>query len=121
MRMGDEAGPQVRLRTLREIEQAGLLHLDPVITEFLQGGSGAELTLERDRTDFDRIRFVPRVLSGHPYPSTLTTVAGVQLRIPVMTAPFGAEGYFHADGHPTAGSAAAATSSRRSRWAPTPS
>jgi 4-hydroxymandelate oxidase len=99
MTKGNDAGSPVRLRTLREIERVALLHMDPVITEFLQGGSGAELTLERNRSDFDRIRFVPRVMSGCPYPSTSTTVAGIDLRIPVMTAPFGAEGYFHADGH----------------------
>ena len=99
MTRGNDAGSPVRLRTLREIERVALLHMDPVITEFLQGGSGAELTLERNRSDFDRIRFVPRVMSGCPYPSTSTTVAGIDLRIPVMTAPFGAEGYFHADGH----------------------
>jgi isopentenyl diphosphate isomerase/L-lactate dehydrogenase-like FMN-dependent dehydrogenase len=99
MTKGNDASSPVRLRTLREIERVALLHMDPVITEFLQGGSGAELTLERNRSDFDRIRFVPRVMSGCPYPSTSTTVAGIDLRIPVMTAPFGAEGYFHADGH----------------------
>ena len=99
MTKGNDAGSPVRLRTLREIERVALLHMDPVITEFLQGGSGAELTLERNRSDFDRIRFVPRVMSGCPYPSTSTTVAGIDLRIPVMTAPFGAEGYFHPDGH----------------------
>jgi 4-hydroxymandelate oxidase len=99
MRKSNDADPQVRLRTLREIERVGLLHMDPVITEFLQGGSGAELTLERNRSDFDRIRFVPRVMSGCAYPSTATTVMGIELRIPVMTAPFGAEGYFHPDGH----------------------
>ena len=28
---------------------------------------------------FDRVRFVPRVMSGCPYPSTSTTVAGIDL------------------------------------------
>jgi len=79
MTKGNDAGSPVRLRTLREIERVALLHMDPVITEFLQGGSGAELTLERNRSDFDRIRFVPRVMSGCPYPSTSTTVAGIDL------------------------------------------
>lgn len=89
----------IRLRTLSEIEQAGLRTLDRVIVEYLQGGAGAELTLARNRSAFDRIRFVPRVMSGRPYPSTATTLLGVDLRIPVMTAPFGSDGYFHADGH----------------------
>ena len=77
MTKGNDASSPVRLRTLREIERVALLHMDPVITEFLQGGSGAELTLERNRSDFDRIRFVPRVMSGCPYPSTSTNVARV--------------------------------------------
>lgn len=94
-----EAQPEIPLRTLSEVEQVGLRNVDRVIREFLQGGSGDELTLTRNRTAFDRIRFVPRVLSGLPYPSTGTSVLGIDLRIPVLTAPFGAEGYFHKDGH----------------------
>ncbi|GAA5149338.1 alpha-hydroxy acid oxidase [Pseudonocardia eucalypti] len=91
--------PQVRLRTLGEIERAGLWSLDRVITEYLQGGSGSELTVRRNRSAFDRIRFVPRVMSGLPHPSTATSLLGVDLRIPVMTAPFGSDGYFHPEGH----------------------
>ncbi|WP_214401659.1 alpha-hydroxy acid oxidase [Pseudonocardia lacus] len=87
------------LRTLREIERTGLAGMDPVIVEFLQGGSGAEITLRRNRSAFDRIRFVPRVMSGRPYPSTSSTLLGIDLRMPVLTAPFGAEGYFHEEGH----------------------
>lgn len=91
--------PGVRLRTLGEIEQAGLRNMDRMIIEYLQGGSGSELTLNRNRSAFDRIRFVPRVMSGRPYPSTATSLLGVDLRIPVMTAPFGSDGYFHPEGH----------------------
>lgn len=90
---------QVRLRTLSEIERAGLRNMDRVIVEYLQGGAGSELTLNRNRSAFDRIRFVPRVLSGRPHPSTATSLLGVDLRIPVMTAPFGSDGYFHPEGH----------------------
>ena len=95
----EESETQVRLRTLGEVEQVGLANMDRVIVEFLQGGSGSELTLTRNRSAFDRLRFVPRVMSGLPYPSTATALLGQDLRIPVMTAPFGAEGYFHPEGH----------------------
>jgi isopentenyl diphosphate isomerase/L-lactate dehydrogenase-like FMN-dependent dehydrogenase len=98
-RNGECAESRVRLRTLSEVEQAGLRTLDRVILEYLQGGSGAEVTLNRNRSAFDRIRFVPRVLSGRPHPSTATTLLGIDLRMPVMTAPFGSDGYFHSEGH----------------------
>lgn len=96
---------QATLRTLGEIEHAAMAGLDPVIAAFLQGGSGSELTLDRNRAAFDRIRFVPRAMSGLPYPSTSTSLFGVELRIPVLTAPFGAEGYFHPEGHLAVGRA----------------
>lgn len=93
------------MATLGDIERAGLARLDRISREFLEGGAGSELTLDRNRTAFDRIRFRPRMMSGRPYPSTATSVLGIDLRMPVMTAPFGAEGYFHPDGHLAVGRA----------------
>jgi isopentenyl diphosphate isomerase/L-lactate dehydrogenase-like FMN-dependent dehydrogenase len=87
------------LRTLAEIRTTGLAALPPVIAAFLEGGSGSEITLRRNQAGFDDWLFSPRVMSGLPYPATNTKVLGIDLALPILTAPFGAEGYFHADGH----------------------
>jgi len=92
------AGIRAGLRTLEEIRATGLAALEPTISQFLEGGAGAESTLRRNRAAFDEILFAPRVMSGRPYPSTRTTLLGIELSLPIMTAPFGADGYFHPDG-----------------------
>ncbi|GAA4559349.1 alpha-hydroxy acid oxidase [Pseudonocardia xishanensis] len=102
---GARAAPIPPMRTLGEVEQAGLRGLDPVIAAFLQGGSGSEVTLARNQRAFDQIRFVPRTMSGLAYPSAATSLFGRSLSIPVLTAPFGADGYFHPDGHVAIGRA----------------
>lgn len=92
------AGASAGMRTLEEIRATGLAALEPTIRQFLEGGAGAESTLRRNSAAFDDILFVPRVMSGLPFPSTSTTVLGIELSLPIMTAPFGADGYFHPDG-----------------------
>jgi len=88
----------VNLFTLDQIREAGLSRLSPEIRAFLDGGSGAETTLTRNRTAFDEIRFVPRVMSGLPFPATSTSLLGIDLSLPIVTAPVGADGYFDSEG-----------------------
>jgi 4-hydroxymandelate oxidase len=56
------------------------------------------VTLRRNRTAFDRWAFVPRVMSGNVAPSTRGRFMGIDLELPVLTAPFGADRLFHHDG-----------------------
>ena len=76
----------VNLFTLDQIREAGLSRLSPEIRAFLEGGSGAETTLTRNQTAFDEIRFVPRVMSGLPFPATSTSLLGIDLSLPIVTA-----------------------------------
>ena len=55
--------------------------------------------LDANREAFGRWQFRPRVMSGLAPPSTATSVLGLPLSMPVLTAPFGAEGLFHNQGH----------------------
>lgn len=85
--------------TLDEIEAAALAGLDPSVRDFLQGGAGAETTLARNRAAFDRWAYRPRVMSGLDVPDLGTSFLGIPLTMPVLTAPFGADGLFHPEGH----------------------
>jgi 4-hydroxymandelate oxidase len=87
------------LTTLTEIIDAARATLAAPDWDFLAGGAGEESTLRANRTGFDRWQFRPRVMSGLPVPSTATSVLGIPLGLPVLTAPFGADRLFDADGH----------------------
>ncbi|MFF0223316.1 alpha-hydroxy acid oxidase [Streptomyces sp. NPDC004629] len=88
-----------RYHTLDELREAGLRRLDVGPLGYLEGGSSAERTLRRNRSAFDRWTLVPRVMSGLPTPSTATSFLGIRLEAPILTAPFGSDGLFDADGH----------------------
>lgn len=85
--------------TLGEIYEAAEAKLAPSAWAFLSSGAGVEATVRGNRDAFAAWRFVPRVLQGVAPPPTAVTFAGVELSMPVMTAPFGADGLFHPDGH----------------------
>jgi 4-hydroxymandelate oxidase len=89
----------IEFGTLEEIREAALARLSPAARDFLEGGAGDETTLRRNRQAFERWAFQPRVMSGLPSPATTTRFLGVDLAIPVLTAPFGADGLFDPDGH----------------------
>lgn len=84
--------------TLDEIREAALAKLLPAERDFLESGTGDETTLRRNRRAFERWAFRPRVMSGLPSPSTATRFLGIDLALPVLTAPFGGDGLFHPDG-----------------------
>lgn len=65
---------------------------------FLEGGAGHEFGLRANRAAFNRWALLPHVLSGAQPPSTKGKFLDLDLRIPVMTAPFGADRNFHSEG-----------------------
>jgi isopentenyl diphosphate isomerase/L-lactate dehydrogenase-like FMN-dependent dehydrogenase len=89
----------VRFATLSEITDAAREALDGPTWDFLVGGSGSEQTLLDNRAAFGRWSIRPRVMSGIAEPDTSTEFLGRPLRMPVLTAPFGADALFHPDGH----------------------
>jgi isopentenyl diphosphate isomerase/L-lactate dehydrogenase-like FMN-dependent dehydrogenase len=84
--------------TIDEIRDAALANLPTAAADYLEGGSGAETTLRRNRRAFEQWGFVPQQMSGRPAPTTATTFVDVDLALPVLTAPFGADGLFHPEG-----------------------
>jgi 4-hydroxymandelate oxidase len=73
--------------------------MNPDVADFLEGGAGTERTLRANREAFTRWMIRPRPMSGVYTPDTATTFLGIPLAVPILTAPFGGDGLFGADGH----------------------
>jgi isopentenyl diphosphate isomerase/L-lactate dehydrogenase-like FMN-dependent dehydrogenase len=84
---------------LEEIHTAALRALPPEVAVFLESGAGTERTLRANREAFGRWAITPRPMSGVSAPRTDTELLGIPLAVPVLTAPFGGDGMFAADGH----------------------
>jgi isopentenyl diphosphate isomerase/L-lactate dehydrogenase-like FMN-dependent dehydrogenase len=93
---------------LEEIHTAALRALPPEAAVFLEGGAGTERTLRANREAFARWTITPRPMSGVSAPRMETELLGIPLAAPVLTAPFGGDGMFAADGHLAVGRANAA-------------
>ncbi|MXQ63171.1 alpha-hydroxy-acid oxidizing protein [Actinomadura rayongensis] len=99
----------VEFAVISEIRDAALQALAPDVADFLEGGAGEEVTLRANRTAFGRWGVRPRPMSGVSAPSTATTLLGLPLELPVLTAPFGGDALFHEQGHLAVARAAAAS------------
>jgi 4-hydroxymandelate oxidase len=71
----------------------------PEVFDYIELGAGAESTAQRNRQAFGRWEFRPRMLSGLALPDTSTVLGAIPLSLPVITAPFGNDGWIHPDGH----------------------
>jgi len=90
---------------LADYEQ--LAGLSAAVHDFVAGGSGAELTLRRNRSALDAITVTPRVLGGVACPDTTTTILGTPAALPVAVAPMAYQRLFHPSGELLLASAAA--------------
>jgi 4-hydroxymandelate oxidase len=72
--------------------------LPAAVHDFVAGGSGAELTLRRNRAALDAITVTPRVLGGVASPDTSTTILGAPAALPVAVAPMAYQRLFHPEG-----------------------
>ena len=85
--------------TLEEIHAAALARLPRDVAVYLESGAGTEQTLKANREAFTRHLIKPRPMSGVNDPKTNTEFLGIPLSVPVLTAPFGGDALFSADGH----------------------
>ncbi len=81
-----------------DYEALAQAHLDPVIWDYLQGGSGDEVTLRTNRSSFERIRLRPRVLADVSSIDMRTTVLGTPVKMPLLVAPTASHNLIHPDG-----------------------
>ncbi len=84
---------------IEEIHSAALRNLPAEVADFLETGAGTETTLRANREAFGRWVIRPRPMSGVSTPDTSTTLLGIPLSVPILTAPFGGDGMFGAEGH----------------------
>jgi 4-hydroxymandelate oxidase len=83
---------------LHEYETAARALLPPMVWHYVAGGSGDEATLRSNRAAFDRWRLLPRMLRGLREVSTVTTVLGQDISLPVLIAPSGRHRLCHDEG-----------------------
>jgi isopentenyl diphosphate isomerase/L-lactate dehydrogenase-like FMN-dependent dehydrogenase len=89
----------VRFATISELIDAARHRLPVHVLEYLESGAGEERTVRANREAFDRWAFVPRTLTGAEPPQTETSFIGMELSLPLLSAPVGGDRLFHPEGH----------------------
>ena len=87
-----------RALTIEELRRVALRRLPRFEAEYLEGGAEDEVALRRNRTIFERIAWVPRVLVGTGLPDLSRTLLGDALHLPLVIAPTGFNGMLWPDG-----------------------
>jgi len=80
---------------LDELEQQAKQQLDQSSYDFVAGGAGSELTLRANREAFQRIKIVPRVLTGIKQVDTSMNLLGQRLCMPIYVTPMANHGVVH--------------------------
>lgn len=99
----DHDGP---FQTLHEMIEGARLNLSQGPWEYIIGGTETETTLKRNRIALDSVAFRARVLRDVSKVECSTTVFGRKIRLPVFTAPVGAQDLIVDGGAATCGIAA---------------
>lgn len=95
--------------TLRGIEHDARRQLSDMNWNYLNCGTGDEVTLRQNISSFDNYLFETPLFAGISNPDTSTSLLGLQFSFPAFVAPFGGgETVFHPDGHLALGRAAEA-------------
>lgn len=84
--------------TLGQLAEAARRNVSESAWNYLMGGAGAERTLRRNARAYDHWDLIPRFLTGAEPPTSAARVLGFDVSLPVLTAPFGADGMLHPDG-----------------------
>ncbi|WP_223833096.1 alpha-hydroxy acid oxidase [Streptomyces venezuelae] len=96
------------LHCLADAERAAATVLPAAVRDFVAGGSGAEVTLDANRTALDGVFVVPRVLRDVSKCTTATTLLGRPARLPLALAPVAYQRLVHPEGELAAARAARA-------------
>ncbi len=81
-----------RAVTVEDLRRLARRRLPRAVFDFVEGGAGDEVTLERNRAAFRRVTFRPRVLVDVSKREQGTTVLGEPVATPVLVAPTGMAG-----------------------------
>ncbi|HSQ30130.1 MAG TPA: alpha-hydroxy acid oxidase [Gemmatimonadaceae bacterium] len=80
---------------LDSLEARARDRLDPMLYDYIAGGSGDEWTLNESRAAWSRFQLLPRMLRGVSDRSLATTVLGQPISLPVLVPPMGFQGLCH--------------------------
>ena len=75
--------------SIEDIRTAATRRLPRSVFEFVDGGAEDELTVKDNRAAFERIRFVPRVLTDVSNPEVSCDLFGTPASAPIVIAPMG--------------------------------
>jgi len=81
-----------------DLQAAARRRLPRVLLDYIEGAAEDERTLGWNQAAYERYAFVPRVLRDVSRVDLGTRVAGVEMALPVMTAPTAMARLFHRDG-----------------------
>ncbi|MFI5496845.1 alpha-hydroxy acid oxidase [Actinoplanes sp. NPDC051859] len=99
------AGPPACLADFAALARAVLA---PDIWDFVDGGSGAEITRAANRAALNRVAVLPRVLTGAGSPRIGASLLGREQAMPVAVAPMAYQKLLHPDGELALAAAAGA-------------
>ncbi|HYK86960.1 MAG TPA: alpha-hydroxy acid oxidase [Ktedonobacteraceae bacterium] len=88
----------MKLINVHDYEPAAQALIEPGAWDYYQGGSDDEVTLQANRSAFERIRLRPRMLVDVKHPDLRTTVLGTPISMPIMIAPSAYHGLAHTEG-----------------------
>ena len=105
----DHFATTAKFASLRGVREAARHKLSEYAWNYLNCGTGDEVTMRANVEVFDRFTFDVPLFSGVAKPDTGTSFMGHELSFPAFTAPFGGgETLFHPEGMKAVGRAAAA-------------
>jgi L-lactate dehydrogenase (cytochrome) len=91
-RVGDQRAGQSALRHVRSVadmHRGAQRALPRSVLDFIEGGAEDEVTIARNRSDFEQLTLLPRVLRDVSVVNLATTVLGQPVSLPVLAAPTG--------------------------------
>ncbi|MBX9631134.1 MAG: alpha-hydroxy-acid oxidizing protein [Burkholderiales bacterium] len=91
---------------ISDLRDAARRRLPKTIFEFIDGGAFDEVTLRANRADFEKRRFMTRVLTDVSICERSTTIIGTPASAPLVLAPTGLAGILHRRGELSASRAA---------------
>ncbi|MFI7673521.1 alpha-hydroxy acid oxidase [Actinophytocola sp. NPDC049390] len=94
--------------TVADVARLAEARLTKELWDYVEGGSGAEITLAANRAALDAVSVLPRVLTGAGTVDPSTRLVGTDAALPLAVAPMAYQRLLHPDGEQAAAEAAAA-------------
>jgi 4-hydroxymandelate oxidase len=86
------------IRTLDDFESLALQCMSPAAYEYVAGGAGSDHTVIRNRTAFNKLSLLPRLLIDVSRIDTTLTLFGKRHEFPILLAPTGYHKLIHPEG-----------------------